>query len=152
MSCTDFGDVQQAARADVIHAILVFLHLLEADTEPIVERRLAHVQHNSAPTHTTADVFVDGIGGSFLHHLNRMRAEGLARKALLPHPYLVPYARSPASPLPGAVNARPAEDSSIAAVQIGSSGVASLIRSTPLAPPRSQTSRISSSPRSFSPS
>ena len=124
MSCTDFGDVQQAARADVIHAILVFLHLLEADTEPIVERRLA-------PTHTTADVFVDGIGESFLHHLNRRRAEGLARKALLPHPYLVPYARSPASPRPGTMNARSSRDSSIAAVQIGTSGWAPRIRSMP---------------------
>src|SRR5260370_42143480 len=106
MSCTDFGDVQQAARADVIHAILVFLHLLEADTEPIVERRLAHVQHNSAPTHTTADVFVDGIGGSFLHHLNRRRAEGLARQTLVPHPYPLPLARLPAAPRPGTQNAR----------------------------------------------
>jgi hypothetical protein len=47
-----------------------------------------------------------------------------AREALLPHPnYLVPYARSPASPRPGTMNARSSRDSSIAAVQIGTSGL-----------------------------
>jgi hypothetical protein len=55
-----------------------------------------------------------------------------AREALLPLPnYLVPYARSPASPRPGTMNARSSRDSSIAAVQIGTSGWAPRIRSMP---------------------
>src|SRR5260370_5427541 len=49
-----------------------------------------------------------------------------------PHPiYFVPYARSPASPRPGTMNARSSRDSSIAAVQIGTSGWAPRIRSMP---------------------
>lgn len=36
--------------------------------------------------------------------------------------YFVPYARSPASPRPGTMNARSSSVSSIAAVQIGTSG------------------------------
>ncbi len=56
-------------------------HLLETDTEPVAERRLAHVQHNPAHAHSAADVFVDGIGGFFWHHLNRGRAEGLFSEA-----------------------------------------------------------------------
>jgi hypothetical protein len=45
--------------------------------------------------------------------------------------YFVPYARSPASPRPGTMNARSSRDSSIAAVQIGTSGWAPRIRSMP---------------------
>jgi hypothetical protein len=64
----DLGDVLQAARADAVHAILVFLHLLKTDTEPIAERRLTHVQHDPAHTYPAANMLVGGVRGfSWLH-------------------------------------------------------------------------------------
>ena len=44
------------------------------------------------------------------------------RKRQLHRDYFVPYARSPASPRPGTMNARSSSVSSIAAAQIGTSG------------------------------
>jgi hypothetical protein len=56
--------VLQPARADGVRTLLVFLRLLETDTEPIAKRRLAYSKHYAA--HTIADVSIDGVCGSFL--------------------------------------------------------------------------------------
>jgi hypothetical protein len=57
-------NVLQAARADAVHAILVFLDdLLERHPDRLAKRRLAHVQNESTHANAAADVFFDGPAG-----------------------------------------------------------------------------------------
>ena len=60
----------QAACANPIGALFVFLYLLEGYAERIGKRRLAHIEHEPAHADTTADVFIDvpNVGvGCFFH-------------------------------------------------------------------------------------
>jgi pilus assembly protein Flp/PilA len=41
-------DVLQAARANAVRPLLIFLHLLECDAQRVTKLRLAHVEHHSA--------------------------------------------------------------------------------------------------------
>ena len=53
----------QAARADAIRPVLVFLNLLVGDVERVGELLLAHVEHASAHADSTADVQVSWVTG-----------------------------------------------------------------------------------------
>src|SRR5262245_60157056 len=57
----DARDMLQAARANAIGALLVFLDLLEGDPEMLAELFLAHAQHHAAQANPTADVSIDRI-------------------------------------------------------------------------------------------
>ena len=59
----------QAARADAIRSVLVFLHLLEGDPEAVGELLLAHSEHLPAHPDPAPYVFVDGVSQSFDHCL-----------------------------------------------------------------------------------
>jgi hypothetical protein len=63
----DMGDVLQAARADAILSILIFLHLLPRQPEVVAELLSAHSEHHPAHPDPAAHVFVDGIRGPFDH-------------------------------------------------------------------------------------
>ncbi|MNE76578.1 hypothetical protein D3C80_1728210 [compost metagenome] len=56
------GDALQSARADAVHAFLVFLYLLKGDAESIGEGGLAHAQDLAAATDQRTDVYVYRIG------------------------------------------------------------------------------------------
>jgi hypothetical protein len=56
------GDVLQAARPHTVRSLLVFLHLLERNPEPVAELRLAHSEHHPTHSDPAAYVFVDRIG------------------------------------------------------------------------------------------
>src|SRR6516165_2724145 len=58
----DMGNLLQAAGADAVRALLVFLYLLESDSERIAQLVLAHGEHLAAHAHTVADMAVGGIG------------------------------------------------------------------------------------------
>ena len=62
------GDLLQPARADAVGALLVFLHLLEGQTERVAELFLAHAQHHPAHAHAAAHMLVDRIGGLLRHN------------------------------------------------------------------------------------
>jgi hypothetical protein len=53
--------VLQPASADPVSFLLVFLHLLESDSEGISQFLLAHVEHHSAHARPAADVLVDQV-------------------------------------------------------------------------------------------
>ena len=57
------GDLLQPAGPDAGGAFLIFLHLLEGETEPIGQLLLAHCQHLAAHAHPGADVVVGGDRG-----------------------------------------------------------------------------------------
>src|ERR1700676_3628955 len=57
----------QAARADAVRSLLIFLHLLERDAERLAQRRLAHAEHHAAHAHPAAHVLVDWVEGLFGH-------------------------------------------------------------------------------------
>src|SRR5450432_3038473 len=57
----DVRDVLEAARADPVRTLFVFLHLLECQAKGIAEFRLAHVEHQSAHAHTSAHILVSRI-------------------------------------------------------------------------------------------
>jgi hypothetical protein len=57
--------VLQPTGADAVFSELVFLHLLERDTERIAKPLLGHLQHHSSHTHAGSDVPVDRVGLSF---------------------------------------------------------------------------------------
>ena len=65
----DKRDLLQAARADAVSPLLIFLNLLEREAETVAERLLAHSKHYSAHPDPAAYVFVDGVGGLFDHCL-----------------------------------------------------------------------------------
>lgn len=51
----------QPARANTIGALFIFLYLLEAYSELVAKRLLAHVQHQPAHPHPAPDILVDRI-------------------------------------------------------------------------------------------
>src|SRR5258705_3530259 len=57
----DVRHVLQAARADAVGALLVFLHLLEGDLERLSQLLLAHAEHLAAHPQAAAYVLVDRI-------------------------------------------------------------------------------------------
>ena len=64
-------DLLQAARADPVGALFVFLHLLKRQAKSIAEFLLAHSEHHAAHAHAAADVLVDRVRCLFsYHHLN----------------------------------------------------------------------------------
>src|SRR5262249_31926447 len=58
----DMRDLLQAARANAVLSVLIFLHLLEREPEPVAERLLAHSKHHPAHPDTAAHVPIDGVG------------------------------------------------------------------------------------------
>ena len=62
----------EAAGADSIDAVLVFLHLLERHAERVGKLGLAHAQHEAAHAHAIADVLVGRV--SWFSH-GRSKAE-----------------------------------------------------------------------------
>src|SRR3954451_20812410 len=65
----NFGNLLDAARADPVCALLVFLNLLESQAQSFTELFLAHAQHDAAHPHATADIFVNRVG-RFRHFLS----------------------------------------------------------------------------------
>ena len=59
----------QAARADAVLSVLIFLHLLPCDPKAVAELLSAHSEHHPAHPNTGAHVFIDGAGGPFEHYL-----------------------------------------------------------------------------------
>jgi hypothetical protein len=57
----------QPARTDPVRTILVFLHLLERQTESVSKLPLAHPGHHPAHAHPTAYMFVRGVWRLFGH-------------------------------------------------------------------------------------
>jgi hypothetical protein len=55
-------DVLQAACADTVRALLVFLDLLERDAERLAQLLLAHAEHGPAQPDSAADVDIYRIG------------------------------------------------------------------------------------------
>ena len=64
----DMGNLLQAAGADAVGALLVFLHLLEGEAERVAELLLAHAQHHPTHAHPRAHVLVDRIGRLLSHN------------------------------------------------------------------------------------
>jgi hypothetical protein len=65
----DFGNLLQAAGADAVGALLVFLDLLEGQPERIAQSFLAHAHHEPAHAHAAADMSVNRIG-RFAEHFD----------------------------------------------------------------------------------
>ena len=66
-------DLLQAARPHAVRSLLVFLHLLEREPEPIGELRLAHSEYHPTHPDPAAYVFVDRVGGfsdGWLFHIS----------------------------------------------------------------------------------
>ena len=63
----DMRDVLEAARADSICTLFVFLHLLERQAKGMPEFLLAHAEHQPAHAHTSANVLVGGVWQLFHH-------------------------------------------------------------------------------------
>src|ERR1044072_1573864 len=57
----DKRDLLKPARADAVGALLVFLHLLECQAEPIGELLLAHAKHHSAHADTRPHMLVGWV-------------------------------------------------------------------------------------------
>ena len=76
------GDVLQAARADPVGALLVFLDLLERDAEMLAELLLAHPQHHATQTNPTADMDVDRIWLFLVGHFGSLACAAARRDAL----------------------------------------------------------------------
>src|ERR1700730_3245925 len=64
----NMGNLLQPAGPYSVRSLLVFLHLLEGETQCATELFLAHRQHHAAHAHATADVLVDGIRGLLSHN------------------------------------------------------------------------------------
>src|SRR5262249_52278476 len=58
---------------DAVHAPLVFLHLLERETERVPQLLLAHCEHLPPHPHSAADVLVNGARSLLAHHSNPAR-------------------------------------------------------------------------------
>jgi len=67
----DFRDLKQPARADAVHALLVFLHLLKCKSHALAETLLTHAEQHASQSHPAADVGVDGIRLLACHSLAR---------------------------------------------------------------------------------
>ena len=65
----DVRDLLQAARADPVRALLVFLHLLKGQAERVAELLLTHAEHHPTHTHPRAHVLVRRIGRLLRHHV-----------------------------------------------------------------------------------
>ncbi len=65
----DVAHLLQAAGADAVGALFVFLHLLEGQPERVAQPFLAHAQHHAAHAHARADIFVRWIGNFPWHRL-----------------------------------------------------------------------------------
>src|SRR5262249_58179146 len=56
----DLGKVLQAAGADAVGPLLIFLDLLKSDPEGVSELGLAHIEHEPSHPHAAADMLVGG--------------------------------------------------------------------------------------------
>ena len=63
----DLGEVLQAAGADPIGPLLVFLDLLESQPEGVRHVGLAHIEHETPHAHATTDMLVDRIERALTH-------------------------------------------------------------------------------------
>ena len=63
----DPGKLEQAARTDPIRAFLVFLDLLERQTQRSAELLLTHVEHHPAHADPGTDMFVNRVWQGLLH-------------------------------------------------------------------------------------
>ena len=67
----DLGDLKQAARADAVHALLVFLHLLKRQSHALAKALLAHAEQHAAQSNAAPDMLIDRIGLLTCHLLTR---------------------------------------------------------------------------------
>ena len=58
----------QAAGADAVGALLVFLHLLERQAEGVAKLLLAHAQHHPAHADACANMLIGRIGNFLCDH------------------------------------------------------------------------------------
>ena len=70
-------DLVEAAGADAVGALLVFLNLLESQAERLTELFLTHAEHDAAHADTAADILVNRVG-RFGGHLD---TPGIARRS-----------------------------------------------------------------------
>jgi hypothetical protein len=59
----------QAASADAVRALFIFLHLLECQTERIAEIGLGHAEHQAAHAHSFSDVGVSRVYSVLWHRV-----------------------------------------------------------------------------------
>src|SRR5262245_2908382 len=64
----DLTNLLQPACPDAVHALLVFLHLLERETERVPQLLLAHCEHQPPHPHPAANVLVSGACSLLAHH------------------------------------------------------------------------------------
>jgi hypothetical protein len=62
-------EVLQAARADAVRSLLIFLHLLECEPERIAELLLGHSENHPAHPDTAAHMLIDKVEGLIDHCL-----------------------------------------------------------------------------------
>ena len=65
-----------AACADPVGSLLVFLNLLESQPQCFAEFLLAHAKHDAAHAHPAADIFVNRIGRFGRHFRHSLRLPG----------------------------------------------------------------------------
>jgi len=66
----DAGDILEAAGANTVGALFVFLDLLKRNSEAFAELFLAHAKHRAAEAYAATDMNVDGVRLLFVfnHH------------------------------------------------------------------------------------
>ena len=57
----DLGDLEQPARADAVHTLLVFLHLLKSEAHAFAESLLAHAEKHTAQTDPAPHVLIHRV-------------------------------------------------------------------------------------------
>jgi hypothetical protein len=64
-----FGDLLQAACANSIRALFIFLYLLECQAERFAELRLGPSKHHAAHAHSTSHMFVSWMRSVLWHRV-----------------------------------------------------------------------------------
>jgi S-adenosylmethionine synthetase len=67
----DLRDLEQTARADAVHALLVFLYLLKRQPHALAEALLTHAKQHSAQTYPASDMCIDRVRLLACHSLTR---------------------------------------------------------------------------------
>ena len=65
----DLRNLLQAAGANAVGALFVFLHLLKRQPERVAQFLLAHAEHHPSHAHAAADVLVDRIRRLLRHKI-----------------------------------------------------------------------------------
>ena len=80
----DLRDLEQPARADAVHALLVFLNLLEGQSHAFAKSLLAHAKQHTAQSHPASDMLVNRVRLLACHSLARKRHDQ-SKKGKLTH-------------------------------------------------------------------